>query len=160
MMRRFVIPVVAMVAIALTAAAYAADKAKTGDAAPAFSLQDQNGKTVSLADQKAPPPRRVRREPAPAGRRTSDWPAQVRCHGGRSGAEDEAVLVGEVGDGVGPAEDDVALEGEDLGEDAGDVEGEPGRVAVEADVRDVHHDPAFGREEPATWAKTSWSSAR
>lgn len=42
----------AAVCLAAVTLAFAADKASIGKAAPAFSLQDQNGKTVSLADNK------------------------------------------------------------------------------------------------------------
>jgi len=64
-MRKVVIPVAALVAVALAfsvaiaeekaaqpAAAKSADGAQVGQAAPAFSLKDQDGKTVSLADFK------------------------------------------------------------------------------------------------------------
>src|SRR5688572_16979576 len=64
-MRKLVIPVAALVAIALAfsvavaedkaaepAAAKTAGVAKIGEAAPSFSLKDQDGKTVSLADFK------------------------------------------------------------------------------------------------------------
>src|SRR3954466_13366003 len=52
-MKKFLFSTTALVA--LIAFSFAADKAKPagptpGEAAPAFSLQDQNGKTVSLAD--------------------------------------------------------------------------------------------------------------
>jgi peroxiredoxin len=42
----------AAVCLAAVTLAFAADKASIGKPAPAFSLQDQDGKTVSLADQK------------------------------------------------------------------------------------------------------------
>lgn len=42
----------AAVCLAAVTLAFAADKASIGKAAPAFSLQDQDGKTVSLADSK------------------------------------------------------------------------------------------------------------
>ena len=59
-MRKVLIPAAALLAVALafTYSAIAADKAekpegaKVGEAAPNFSLKDQNGKTVSLADLK------------------------------------------------------------------------------------------------------------
>jgi peroxiredoxin len=52
-MKRTVLFVVPAIAIALIVArAYAADKAKIGQPAPTFSLQDQDGKTVNLADYK------------------------------------------------------------------------------------------------------------
>jgi len=63
-MRKVVIPVAALVAVALAfsvavaeekaaqPAAKSADGAQVGQAAPAFSLKDQDGKTVSLADFK------------------------------------------------------------------------------------------------------------
>jgi peroxiredoxin len=56
-MRKVFIPAAALLAVALafTYTAFAADSnegAKVGDKAPEFSLKDQNGKTVSLADFK------------------------------------------------------------------------------------------------------------
>jgi len=49
-MRNLILPLVALATLAFTLQARAT--VKPGDAAPAFSLQDQNGKTVSLADFK------------------------------------------------------------------------------------------------------------
>jgi peroxiredoxin len=52
-MRKFFAPLTAIaVAIGFVSLVYAADKAKIGSAAPAFSLQDTAGKTQSLADYK------------------------------------------------------------------------------------------------------------
>ena len=52
-MKRTALFVVRAIALVLIVAhAYAADKAKIGQPAPAFTLQDQDGKTVNLADYK------------------------------------------------------------------------------------------------------------
>jgi peroxiredoxin len=52
-MKRTALLVVPAIALALLVAhAYAAEKAKIGQPAPTFTLQDQDGKTVNLADYK------------------------------------------------------------------------------------------------------------
>ena len=51
-MRKLLLPVTAFVVVALALAVQSRSATKPGDDAPAFSLQDQDGKTVSLADFK------------------------------------------------------------------------------------------------------------
>lgn len=51
-MRKILVPVTAFATLMLALAIQLGASAKVGDAAPPFSLQDQDGKTISLADLK------------------------------------------------------------------------------------------------------------